>query len=162
MTPPPDHDFVGGYTIDPSQCTTCQVCARHVDEHGPRRERRSRGAAPASPPSIPCIFCRILGRATPCPQNHRKATLRTGGVQHFETDTQVIAREAIAAGRSLTERGTTMTNDKTPGDPDDDAARDRARWAQQDAGLVPSWDAEERAAMRQDLEDRDNWNRRAS
>ncbi len=45
---------------------------------------------------------------------------------------------------------------------DDDATRDAARWAREDAGEVPDWDAEERAVMRQDREDRDNWNRRAS
>ena len=44
--------------------------------------------------------------------------------------------------------------------PDDDATRDAARWAREDAGEVPSWDAKERAALRQDREDRDNWNRR--
>lgn len=43
-----------------------------------------------------------------------------------------------------------------------DIARDRARWAREDAGLGADWDAEERAAARQDREDRDNWNRRGA
>ena len=45
--------------------------------------------------------------------------------------------------------------------PDDDATRSAARWAREDAGEVPDWDAEERAVARRDREDRDNWNRRA-
>lgn len=45
--------------------------------------------------------------------------------------------------------------------PGSDIARDRARWAREDAGGVADWDAEERATLRQDREDRDNWNRRA-
>ena len=88
----PDHAFVGGYEIDPSQCTTCQVCARHVDEHGTRSERRARRAMPTVRPA----------------------------------------------------------EDAREEDDDRDDVTDPA----------PSWDAEERAAARQDREDRDNWNRR--
>jgi len=45
---------------------------------------------------------------------------------------------------------------------DDDATRDAARWAREDAGEVPDWDAEERAVAKQDREDRDNWMRRGA
>lgn len=36
-----NHRFIGGYTVDPTQPATCQVCGRHVSEHQQRPRVRT-------------------------------------------------------------------------------------------------------------------------